>query len=123
MEHLQYHHFPSRAQEGAEAVVLPAEGRDRIGCFADQVKLTHALVRDLDNAMKRSNGLATLEDHRGWGLTQATYQCRWEANEGEAKLEGIIQSRDQLIMKMADEYGLNHMGEDYNDDDDCHTWF
>jgi hypothetical protein len=65
MEHLQYHHFPSRAQEGAEAVVLPAEGRDRIGCFADQVKLTHALVRDLDNAMKRSNSLATLEDHRG----------------------------------------------------------
>jgi hypothetical protein len=30
-------------------------------------------------------------------------------------LEGMIQSRDELIMEMAEEYGLNHMGE--NDDD------
>jgi hypothetical protein len=37
MEHLQYHHFPSRAQEGAEAMVLPIRDRERIGCFADQV--------------------------------------------------------------------------------------
>jgi hypothetical protein len=44
MEHAQYRHFPSRAQEGAEAVVMPARDRDHIGCFADQVKLTHALV-------------------------------------------------------------------------------
>jgi hypothetical protein len=40
MEQSQYHHFPSRAQEGAEAVVMPAGDRDHIGCFADQVKLT-----------------------------------------------------------------------------------
>jgi hypothetical protein len=33
-------------------VVLPAGDHDRIGCFADQVKLTHALVRDLDEAIK-----------------------------------------------------------------------
>jgi hypothetical protein len=32
-------------------VVLPEEGRDRIGCFLDQVKLTRALVRDLDEAV------------------------------------------------------------------------
>jgi hypothetical protein len=30
-------------------------------------------------------------------------------------LEGMIQSRDELIMEMAEEYGLKHMGE--NDDD------
>jgi hypothetical protein len=40
MEQLQYRHFPCRAQEGAEAIVMPARDRDHIGCFADQVKLT-----------------------------------------------------------------------------------
>jgi hypothetical protein len=36
--------------------------------------------------------------------------------EEKSTLEGMIQSRDELIMEMAKEYGLNHMGE--NDDDD-----
>jgi hypothetical protein len=44
MEHSQYHHFPSRAEEGAEAVILLAGDHDHLGCFTDQVKLTHALV-------------------------------------------------------------------------------
>jgi hypothetical protein len=43
MVHSQYHHFLSRA-EGAEAVILPAGGHDRMGCFTDQVNLTRALV-------------------------------------------------------------------------------
>jgi hypothetical protein len=33
-------------------MVLPAEGHNRIGCFADQVKLTRALIRDLDKTIK-----------------------------------------------------------------------
>jgi hypothetical protein len=44
MSQSQYHHFLSRAQDGAEAVVVPTEDRDHIGCFVEQVKLTHALV-------------------------------------------------------------------------------
>jgi phage gp45-like len=44
MEQLQYRHFPSRAREGAKAVVMPAGDRDHIRCFTDQVKLTRALV-------------------------------------------------------------------------------
>jgi hypothetical protein len=40
MEQSQYHHFPSRVGDGAEAVVMPIRDRDHIGCFADQVKLT-----------------------------------------------------------------------------------
>jgi hypothetical protein len=44
MEQSQYHHFPSHAREGAEAVVMPAGDHDHIGCFVDQVKLTRALV-------------------------------------------------------------------------------
>jgi hypothetical protein len=33
-------------------VVLPAGDRDRMGCFTNQVKLTRALIRDLDEAIK-----------------------------------------------------------------------
>jgi hypothetical protein len=33
-------------------MVLPAEGHDHIGCFSDQVKLTRALVQDLDEGVK-----------------------------------------------------------------------
>jgi hypothetical protein len=51
MVHSQYHHYPSQAEEGAEVVVLPAGDHDCIGCFTDQVKLTHALVRDLDEVV------------------------------------------------------------------------
>jgi hypothetical protein len=36
--------------------------------------------------------------------------------EERTTLEGMIQSRDELILEMAEEYGLNHMGE--NDDDE-----
>jgi hypothetical protein len=38
MEHSQYRHFLSQAEEGVEDVVLPAGDHDRIGCFTYQVK-------------------------------------------------------------------------------------
>jgi hypothetical protein len=38
--------------------------------------------------------------------------------EEKTTLEGMIQSRDELILEMAEEYGLNHMGENDNDEDD-----
>jgi hypothetical protein len=60
MEHSQYRHFPSRAREGVNAVVLPVKGRDHMGCQSDQVKLTCVLIRDLDEAM---NEIYQLGDH------------------------------------------------------------
>jgi hypothetical protein len=36
--------------------------------------------------------------------------------EEKSKLEGMIQSHDEMIMEMANEHGLNRMGE--NDDDE-----
>jgi hypothetical protein len=36
-------------------------------------------------------------------------------------LEGMIQSRDELILEMAEEYGLNRMGE--NDDDEDENYY
>jgi hypothetical protein len=62
MEQLQYRYFPSHAREGAKVVVMPAGDHDHIGCFADQVKLTHALVRDLDKAIKEVNLLGEHEE-------------------------------------------------------------
>jgi hypothetical protein len=52
MAHSQYRLFPSRAEEGVEAMILPARGHDCMGCFTDQVKLTHALDQNLDEAVK-----------------------------------------------------------------------
>jgi hypothetical protein len=61
MEQSQYCHFPSRAREGAEAIVMTAGDRDHIGCFTNQVKLTRDLVRDLDEAIKEVNLLGEHE--------------------------------------------------------------
>jgi hypothetical protein len=52
MEHSQYRHFLSQAREGVDVVVLPVGDRDHVGCPLDQVKLTHALNEELDQAMK-----------------------------------------------------------------------
>jgi hypothetical protein len=46
--------------------------------------------------------------------------------EDRATLEGMIQSRDELILEMVEGYGLNRMGEnnddaDENDDDEANT--
>jgi hypothetical protein len=38
--------------------------------------------------------------------------------EERTTLEGMIQFRDELILEMAEEYGLNHMGENNNDEDE-----
>jgi hypothetical protein len=62
IEHSQYLHFLSHAREGAEAVVMPVGDRDHNGCFADLVKLTRALVRDLDEAVKEVKLLGEHEE-------------------------------------------------------------
>jgi hypothetical protein len=42
--------------------MMPAGGHDHIGCFADQVKLTQALVRELDETVKEVNLLGEHEE-------------------------------------------------------------
>jgi hypothetical protein len=69
MKQSQYCHFPSRAREGAEAVVMPARDHDHIGCFVDQVKLTRELVRDHDEAVKEVNLLGEHEEESGQKIT------------------------------------------------------
>jgi hypothetical protein len=38
--------------------------------------------------------------------------------EEKTTLEGMIQSRDELILKMAEEYGLNRTGENDEEEDE-----
>jgi hypothetical protein len=65
MAHSQYRHFPSRAEEGAGAVILPARGHDHMGCSTDQVKLTRALVQNLDEVIKEVKLLGEHEEESG----------------------------------------------------------
>jgi hypothetical protein len=62
MAHSQYRHFSSRAEEGVEAIILPAGGHDHVRCFTDQVKLTRALVQNLDEAVKQVKLLGEHEE-------------------------------------------------------------
>jgi predicted transcriptional regulator len=85
-------------------MVLPAEGRDHIGCFADQVELTRALVQDLDEAVKEIQQLGNHGEEASWKITELEALCKQHANatkkmmEEKAKLEGMIKSHDELIM-------------------------
>jgi hypothetical protein len=124
MEQSQYYHFPSHAREGAEAVVMPAGDRDHIGCFSDQVKLTRALVQDLDKAIKEVNLLEEHEKESSHKIIELEALCKrlredtQKLREEKTTLEGMIQSRDELILEMAKECGLNRMGENNDDEDE-----
>jgi hypothetical protein len=102
-------------------VVMPTGDHDHIGCFADQVKLTHALVRDLDGAIKEVKLLGEHEEESSQKIIELEALCKRlredteKLTEEKTTLEGMIQSRDELIMEMAEEYGLNRMRE--NDDE------
>jgi hypothetical protein len=118
MEHSEYRHFLSHTREGAEAVVLPAGDRDRIGCFVDQVKLTRALVQDLDEAIKEVKLLGEHGEEASWRITELKALCMKYAEDAQklreekTKLEGMAESRDELIMEFADKYGYNCSDED-----------
>jgi hypothetical protein len=120
----RYRHFPSHAREGAEAVVMPAGDRDDIGCFADQVKLTRALVWDLDEAVKEVNLLGEHQEESSQKIIELEALCKrlrediHKLKEEKTTLAGMIQSRDELILEMAEEYGLNRMGENDDDEDE-----
>jgi hypothetical protein len=76
MDHSQYCHFPSRAQEGAETAVMPTGDHDHIGCFTDQVKLTCGLVRDLDEAVKDVKLLGEHEEELSQKITKLEALCK-----------------------------------------------
>jgi hypothetical protein len=85
-------------------VVMPAGDRDHIGCFADQVKLTCALVRDFDEAIMEVNLLGEHEEESSQKITLLEALCKrlredaQKLREEKTTLEGMIQSYDELIM-------------------------
>jgi hypothetical protein len=123
MTHSQYRHFSSRAEEGAGAVILPAGGHDHMGCFTDQVKLTRALVQNLDEAVKEVKLLGVHEEESSQKITKLEALCKklrddtQRLEEEKATLEGMVESHDELLMEIARETGLDRMGEDEEEED------
>jgi hypothetical protein len=76
MAYSQYHHFASWVEEGVEAVVVPVGGHIRMGCFTDQVKLTRALVQDLDEATKEVKLLGKHEGELSQKITKLEILCK-----------------------------------------------
>jgi hypothetical protein len=105
-------------------VVMLTGDRDHIGCFADKVKLTHALVWDLDEVIKEVKLLGEHEEESSQKIIELEALCKMlredaqKLKEEKSALEGMIQSQDELIMEMAEEYGLNRMGENDDDEDE-----
>jgi hypothetical protein len=112
----------SRAEEGTEAVVLPTGDHDRIECFTDQVKLTHALVRDLDEAVKEVKLHGEHEEESSQKITELEALCKrlsedaQKLKEEKATIEGMVESHDELIMEIAKETGLDRIGKDAEDE-------
>jgi hypothetical protein len=122
MTHSQYRHFLSRAEEGMEAMILPAGGHDRMGCFTDQVKLTPALVRDLDEAIREVKLLGEHEEKSSQKIIELEALCKklredtQRLEEEKSTLEGMVESRDALLLEIARETVLDRMGEDAEDE-------
>jgi hypothetical protein len=55
---------------------MPAGDRDHIGCFANQVKLTLALVRDLDEAIMEVKLLGEHEEESSQKITKLEALCK-----------------------------------------------
>jgi peptidoglycan hydrolase CwlO-like protein len=83
------------------------------------------LVRVLNEAIKEVNLLGENEEESNQKITEVEALCKrsrkdaQKLKEEKTTLEGMIQSYDELIMEMDEEYGLNRMGEnDDNEDED-----
>jgi hypothetical protein len=124
MVHSQCCHFLSRAEEGAEVVILRAGGYDRLGCFTDQVKLTRALVRDLDEAIKGVKLLGQHEEESSQKIMELEALCKklrediYRLEEEKTTLEGVVDSCGELLMEIAREMGLDRMGVDEDDEEE-----
>jgi hypothetical protein len=57
-------------------MILPVGCHDRMGCFTDQVKLTHALVRNLDEAIKEVKLLGEHEEESSQKITELESLCK-----------------------------------------------
>jgi hypothetical protein len=105
-------------------VILPTGGHDHVRCFTDQVKLTRALVWDLDEVVKEVKLLGEHEGESSQKITELEYLCKklredtQRLEEEKATLEEMVESRDELLMEIAREVGLDRMGEDEDEEEE-----
>jgi hypothetical protein len=96
-----------------------------MGCFVDQVKLTRALVRNLDGAIKEVKLLGEHEEESSQKITELAALCKklrddtQRLEEEKATLEGMVESHGKLLMEIARETGLDRMGEDADNGGDA----
>jgi hypothetical protein len=57
-------------------MVLPARDHDRIGCFTNQVKLTRALVRDLEEAINEVKLLGEHDEQSSQKIGELEALCK-----------------------------------------------
>jgi hypothetical protein len=94
-----------------------------MGCFTDQVKLTRALVQNLDEAVKEVKLLGEHGEESSQKITELEALCQrlredtQRLEEEKATLEEIVESHDELLMEIARETGLDRMGEDEEEED------
>jgi hypothetical protein len=95
-----------------------------MGCFIDQVKLTRALVRNLDEAVKEVKLMGEHEEESSQKIIELETLCKklrddtQRLEEEKATLEGMVESRDELLMEIAREMGLDHLGEDEEEEEE-----
>jgi hypothetical protein len=88
------------------------------------VKLTRALVQDLDEAIKEVKLLGEHEEESSQKIIELEALCKrlredaQKLKDEKTTLEGMVESCDELIMEMAEEYGLNSLGENDDDEDE-----
>jgi hypothetical protein len=95
-----------------------------MGCFTDQVKLTRALVQNLDEAVKKVKLLEEHGEESSRKITELESLCQrlrddtQRLEEEKATLEEMVESRDELLMEIARETGLDRMVEDEGEEEE-----
>jgi hypothetical protein len=83
-----------------------------------------ALVQDLDEAVKEVKLLGEHEEESSQkimeleALSKRLREDAQKLKEENATLEGMVESHDELIMEIAKETGLDHIGEDAEDEEE-----
>jgi hypothetical protein len=95
-----------------------------MGCFTNQVKLTHALVQNLDEVIKEVKLSGEHEEESSQNTTELEALCKklreatQRLEEEKATLEEMVESHDELLMEIARETGLGCMGEDKDEEEE-----
>jgi hypothetical protein len=105
-------------------MIPPAGGHDHMGCFTDQVRLTRALVQNLDEAVKEVKLLREHEEESSQKIIGLEALCKklrevtQRLEEENATLEEMVKSRDEQLMEITRGTRLDRMGEDEEEEEE-----